>query len=146
MWLFTKTSNDIDKLNRFVLLGWEVAGDHIRSGAGSLDNDYLILNIHIPGFKCATLSFVIDRLSLLWLLNSLRVRVPIRLPTSMSSQAGTEFGRITFEFETTCTADCELYFMMVGEEKKKERKICFKAVFCHDANRFNALFFFFSRM
>ncbi len=36
-----------------------------------------------------------------------------RLPTSMSSHSGTEFGRITFEFETSCTADCELYFMMV---------------------------------
>lgn len=31
----------------------------------------------------------------------------------MSSHSGTEFGRITFEFETLCTADCELYFMMV---------------------------------
>lgn len=38
----------------FVLPGWEVAGDHIRSGAGSSDNDYLILNIYIPGFKYAT--------------------------------------------------------------------------------------------
>lgn len=65
--------------------GWEVAGDHIQSGAGSSDNDYLILNIHVPGFK---------------------------LPTSMSSQSGAEFGRITFEFETVCSADCELYFMM----------------------------------
>uniref|UniRef100_A0A7N8WKZ8 Endosome-lysosome associated apoptosis and autophagy regulator family member 2a n=1 Tax=Mastacembelus armatus TaxID=205130 RepID=A0A7N8WKZ8_9TELE len=65
--------------------GWEMAGDHIQSGAGSSDNDYLILNIHIPGFK---------------------------LPTSVSSRSGTEFGRITFEFETLCTADCELYFMM----------------------------------
>uniref|UniRef100_A0A672IIG7 Si:ch211-233h19.2 n=1 Tax=Salarias fasciatus TaxID=181472 RepID=A0A672IIG7_SALFA len=66
--------------------GWEVAGDHIQSGTGSSDNDYLILNIHVPGFK---------------------------LPTSMSSHSGTEFGRITFEFETVCAADCELYFMMV---------------------------------
>uniref|UniRef100_A0A7N6FA93 MRH domain-containing protein n=1 Tax=Anabas testudineus TaxID=64144 RepID=A0A7N6FA93_ANATE len=65
--------------------GWEVAGDYIQSGAGSSDNDYLILNIHIPGFK---------------------------LPTSVSSPSGTEFGRVTFEFETLCTADCELYFMM----------------------------------
>uniref|UniRef100_A0A3Q3FZQ3 Endosome-lysosome associated apoptosis and autophagy regulator family member 2a n=1 Tax=Labrus bergylta TaxID=56723 RepID=A0A3Q3FZQ3_9LABR len=65
--------------------GWEVAGDHIQSGAGSSDNDYLILNIHVPGFK---------------------------LPMSVSSQSGTEFGRITFEFETVCKADCELYFMM----------------------------------
>uniref|UniRef100_A0AAQ4PPS1 Endosome-lysosome associated apoptosis and autophagy regulator family member 2 n=1 Tax=Gasterosteus aculeatus aculeatus TaxID=481459 RepID=A0AAQ4PPS1_GASAC len=65
--------------------GWEVARDHIQSGAGSSDNDYLILNIHIPGFK---------------------------LPTSMSSHSGTEFGRITFEFEIVCVADCEFYFMM----------------------------------
>ncbi|XP_061577949.1 endosome/lysosome-associated apoptosis and autophagy regulator family member 2 [Cololabis saira] len=65
--------------------GWEVAGDHIQSGAGSSDNDYLILNIHVPGFK---------------------------LPTSVSSHSATEFGRITFEFETVCIGDCELYFMM----------------------------------
>uniref|UniRef100_A0A3B4E9Z3 MRH domain-containing protein n=1 Tax=Pygocentrus nattereri TaxID=42514 RepID=A0A3B4E9Z3_PYGNA len=65
--------------------GWEVAGDHIRSGAGGSDNDYLILNLKVPGF---------------------------RLPTSISGTSGTEFGRITFVFETICSADCELYFMM----------------------------------
>uniref|UniRef100_A0A146ZIT8 Endosome-lysosome associated apoptosis and autophagy regulator family member 2a n=1 Tax=Fundulus heteroclitus TaxID=8078 RepID=A0A146ZIT8_FUNHE len=65
--------------------GWEAARDHIHSGAGGSDNDYLILNIHVPGFK---------------------------LPTSVSTQSVTEFGRITFEFETACTADCEFYFMM----------------------------------
>ncbi|KAG7454325.1 hypothetical protein MATL_G00258430 [Megalops atlanticus] len=65
--------------------GWEVAGDHIRSGAGGSDNDYLILNLRIPGF---------------------------RLPTSVSGTTGSEFGRITFVFETICSADCELYFMM----------------------------------
>ncbi|CAL8263616.1 unnamed protein product [Merluccius merluccius] len=65
--------------------GWEVAGDHIQTGVGGTDNDYLILNIHIPGFK---------------------------LPTSLPiSRSGTEFGRIVFEFETVCSADCELYFM-----------------------------------
>uniref|UniRef100_A0AAR2LP84 MRH domain-containing protein n=1 Tax=Pygocentrus nattereri TaxID=42514 RepID=A0AAR2LP84_PYGNA len=67
--------------------GWEVAGDHIRSGAGGSDNDYLILNLKVPGF---------------------------RLPTSISGTSGTEFGRITFVFETICSADCELYFMMVS--------------------------------
>ncbi|XP_035257144.1 endosome/lysosome-associated apoptosis and autophagy regulator family member 2-like [Anguilla anguilla] len=65
--------------------GWEVAGDHIRSGAGSSDNDYLILNLRVPGFQ---------------------------LPTSVSRTTGSEFGRITFIFETICSADCELYFMM----------------------------------
>ncbi|CAB1323156.1 unnamed protein product, partial [Coregonus sp. 'balchen'] len=65
--------------------GWEVAGDHIRSGAGGSDNDYLILNLHVPGFKP---------------------------PMSVTGGAGTEFGRIIFEFEMVCSSDCELYFMM----------------------------------
>ncbi|KAL4617944.1 UPF0577 protein KIAA1324-like, partial [Arapaima gigas] len=65
--------------------GWEVAGDHIRSAAGSSDNDYLILTLRIPGFK---------------------------LPTSVTGSSGGEFGRITFDFETICSADCELYFML----------------------------------
>uniref|UniRef100_A0A3Q1KDL3 MRH domain-containing protein n=1 Tax=Anabas testudineus TaxID=64144 RepID=A0A3Q1KDL3_ANATE len=65
--------------------GWEVAGDHVRSGAGSSDNDYLILSLHVPGFK---------------------------VPASLSGMTTSEFGRITFVFETICSADCELYFMM----------------------------------
>ncbi|KAM8739882.1 endosome/lysosome-associated apoptosis and autophagy regulator family member 2-like isoform 2-T2 [Acanthopagrus schlegelii] len=65
--------------------GWEVAGDHIRSGASSSDNDYLILTLHVPGFK---------------------------VPASLSGMTGNEFGQITFVFETICSADCELYFMM----------------------------------
>ncbi|XP_019749187.1 UPF0577 protein KIAA1324-like [Hippocampus comes] len=65
--------------------GWEVAGDHVRSGAGSSDNDYLILNLHVPGFK---------------------------VPASLSGMSGGEVGQITFEFETLCSADCEFYFMM----------------------------------
>ncbi|PNJ58421.1 KIAA1324L isoform 2 [Pongo abelii] len=65
--------------------GWEVAGDHIQSGAGGSDNDYLILNLHIPGFKP---------------------------PTSMTGATGSELGRITFVFETLCSADCVLYFMV----------------------------------
>ncbi|XP_024594227.1 UPF0577 protein KIAA1324-like homolog isoform X2 [Neophocaena asiaeorientalis asiaeorientalis] len=65
--------------------GWEVAGDHIQSGAGGSDNDYLILNLHIPGFKP---------------------------PTSMTGAMGSELGRITFVFETLCSADCILYFMV----------------------------------
>ncbi|KAF7693881.1 UPF0577 protein KIAA1324-like homolog [Silurus meridionalis] len=65
--------------------GWEVAGDHIRSGIGGSDNDYLILTLRVPGFK---------------------------LPTSVAGVTASEFGRITFVFETICGADCELYFMM----------------------------------
>ncbi|KAG9280237.1 hypothetical protein AMEX_G2919 [Astyanax mexicanus] len=65
--------------------GWEVAGDHIHSGIGGSDNDYLILSLRVPGFK---------------------------LPTSIAGVTASEFGRITFVFETICSADCELYFMM----------------------------------
>lgn len=38
-----------------------------------------------------------------------------RLPTSVAGVTASEFGRISFVFETICTADCELYFMMVSE-------------------------------
>ncbi|KAJ3596161.1 hypothetical protein NHX12_002570 [Muraenolepis orangiensis] len=77
---FNVGNTKCDRMN-----GWEVAGDHIQTGAGGSDNDYLILNIHIPGFK---------------------------LPTSLpSSSSGAELGRIVFEFETVCSEDCELYFM-----------------------------------
>lgn len=36
-----------------------------------------------------------------------------RVPASLSGMTGGEFGKITFVFETICSADCELYFMMV---------------------------------
>ncbi|MEE6509684.1 hypothetical protein FKM82_027368 [Ascaphus truei] len=65
--------------------GWEVAGDHVQSGSGGSDNDYLILNLHIPGFKS---------------------------PTSVTGATGVELGRVTFAFETICSADCVLYFMV----------------------------------
>ncbi|KAI2653411.1 Endosome/lysosome-associated apoptosis and autophagy regulator family member 2 [Labeo rohita] len=66
------------------LNGWEVAGDHVQPGAGRSDNDYLILTLTVPGFK---------------------------LPVSVRGASGSEYGRITFEFETSCSADCEFYFM-----------------------------------
>ncbi|KTF79835.1 hypothetical protein cypCar_00040143 [Cyprinus carpio] len=77
---FNVGNSKCDEMN-----GWEVAGDHIRVGVGGSDNDYLILNLRVPGFK---------------------------LPTSVDDASATEFGRITFIFETDCSADCELYFMI----------------------------------
>ncbi|XP_043570141.1 UPF0577 protein KIAA1324-like homolog [Chiloscyllium plagiosum] len=65
--------------------GWEVAGDHIHSAVGGSDNDYLILNLHIPSFSP---------------------------PTSSAHSNGMEVGRMTFIFETRCTGDCQLYFMV----------------------------------
>uniref|UniRef100_A0A8C2AXN7 KIAA1324 like n=1 Tax=Cyprinus carpio TaxID=7962 RepID=A0A8C2AXN7_CYPCA len=66
---------------------WEVAGDHVQSGAGRSDNDYLILTLTVPGFK---------------------------LPVSVRGASDSEYGRITFEFDTSCSADCEFYFMTVS--------------------------------
>uniref|UniRef100_A0A671SXW1 UPF0577 protein KIAA1324-like n=1 Tax=Sinocyclocheilus anshuiensis TaxID=1608454 RepID=A0A671SXW1_9TELE len=77
---FNVGNSKCDEMN-----GWEVAGDHICSGVGGSDNDYLILNLRVPGFK---------------------------LPTSVDDASATEFGQITFIFETNCSADCELYFMI----------------------------------
>ncbi|XP_053572480.1 endosome/lysosome-associated apoptosis and autophagy regulator family member 2 [Bombina bombina] len=65
--------------------GWEVAGDHVQSGVGGSDNDYLILNLHVLGFKP---------------------------PTSVTGATGAELGRITFVFESICSTDCVLYFMV----------------------------------
>ncbi|XP_043120794.1 endosome/lysosome-associated apoptosis and autophagy regulator family member 2 isoform X2 [Puntigrus tetrazona] len=76
---FNVANNNCDGLN-----GWAVAGDHVQSGAGRSDNDYLILTLTVPGFK---------------------------LPVSVRGASGGEYGRITFEFETSCSADCEFYFM-----------------------------------
>ncbi|XP_059421236.1 endosome/lysosome-associated apoptosis and autophagy regulator family member 2-like isoform X1 [Carassius carassius] len=76
---FNVANNNCDGLN-----GWEAAGDHVQSGAGRSDNDYLILNLAVPGFK---------------------------LPVSVRGASGGEYGRITFEFETNCSTDCEFYFM-----------------------------------
>ncbi|XP_042191241.1 UPF0577 protein KIAA1324-like homolog [Callorhinchus milii] len=65
--------------------GWEVARDHIHSGVGGSDNDYLILNLHIPGFSP---------------------------PITTAEVTGQEMGRITFVFELQCESDCQLYFMI----------------------------------
>uniref|UniRef100_A0A671NJ01 UPF0577 protein KIAA1324-like n=1 Tax=Sinocyclocheilus anshuiensis TaxID=1608454 RepID=A0A671NJ01_9TELE len=79
---FNVANNNCDGLN-----GWEVARDHVQSGAGRSDNDYLILTLTVPGFK---------------------------LPVSVRGASGSEYGRITFEFETSCSSDCEFYFMTVS--------------------------------
>lgn len=36
-----------------------------------------------------------------------------RVPASLSGLNDEEFGQVAFVFETICSADCELYFMMV---------------------------------
>ncbi|XP_034788627.1 endosome/lysosome-associated apoptosis and autophagy regulator 1 isoform X4 [Pan paniscus] len=68
------------------MTGWEVAGDHIYTAAGASDNDFMILTLVVPGF---------------------------RPPQSvMADTENKEVARITFVFETLCTVNCELYFMV----------------------------------
>lgn len=38
-----------------------------------------------------------------------------RVPASLSGLNDNEFGQVAFVFETVCSADCELYFMMVSD-------------------------------
>ncbi|XP_011824116.1 PREDICTED: UPF0577 protein KIAA1324 homolog [Mandrillus leucophaeus] len=68
------------------MTGWEVAGDHIYTVAGASDNDFMILTLVVPGF---------------------------RPPQSvMADTENKEVARITFVFETLCSVNCELYFMV----------------------------------
>uniref|UniRef100_A0A8D2CTE9 Endosome-lysosome associated apoptosis and autophagy regulator 1 n=1 Tax=Sciurus vulgaris TaxID=55149 RepID=A0A8D2CTE9_SCIVU len=68
------------------LTGWEVAGDHIYTAVGASDNDFMILTLVVPGF---------------------------RSPQSvMADSENKEVARITFVFETICSVNCELYFMV----------------------------------
>uniref|UniRef100_A0A7N5JKL6 Endosome-lysosome associated apoptosis and autophagy regulator 1 n=1 Tax=Ailuropoda melanoleuca TaxID=9646 RepID=A0A7N5JKL6_AILME len=68
------------------MTGWEVAGDHIYTAVGASDNDFMILTLVVPGF---------------------------RPPQSvMADTENKEVARITFVFETLCSVNCELYFMV----------------------------------
>nr|XP_045753002.1 endosome/lysosome-associated apoptosis and autophagy regulator 1 isoform X2 [Mirounga angustirostris] len=68
------------------MTGWEVAGDHIYTAVGASDNDFMILTLLVPGF---------------------------RPPQSvMADTENKEAARITFVFETICSVNCELYFMV----------------------------------
>ncbi|EPY84671.1 hypothetical protein CB1_000459017 [Camelus ferus] len=68
------------------MTGWEVADDHIYTAVGASDNDFMILTLVVPGF---------------------------RPPQSvMADTENKEMARITFVFETICSVNCELYFMV----------------------------------
>uniref|UniRef100_A0AAQ4P2U6 Endosome-lysosome associated apoptosis and autophagy regulator 1 n=1 Tax=Gasterosteus aculeatus aculeatus TaxID=481459 RepID=A0AAQ4P2U6_GASAC len=66
---------------------WEVAGEYVYTTPGDQDTDYLMLTLDVPGY---------------------------RLPQSMVKDSErSELSRITFVFETTCTADCKFAFLAV---------------------------------
>ncbi|KAL1020751.1 hypothetical protein UPYG_G00004170 [Umbra pygmaea] len=74
--------------------GWEVAGEYIYTTPGDLDSDYMMLSLTVPGY---------------------------RLPNSMAKNNDrSELSRISFVFETQCTADCKLYFMAGYTERNNE--------------------------
>uniref|UniRef100_A0A4W6CR77 Endosome-lysosome associated apoptosis and autophagy regulator 1 n=1 Tax=Lates calcarifer TaxID=8187 RepID=A0A4W6CR77_LATCA len=74
---------------------WEVAGEYVYTTPGDQDTDYMMLVLTVSGY---------------------------RLPQSMAKDSErSELSRITFVFETTCTADCKFYFLAVSENNR----------FCH---------------
>lgn len=68
-----------------------------------------------------------------------------RPPTSMTGAMGSELGRITFVFETLCSADCVLYFMVVSEREAFKGRFLslafsFKCQFIHASWDKNPIF------
>ncbi|XP_074537855.1 endosome/lysosome-associated apoptosis and autophagy regulator 1 [Halichoeres trimaculatus] len=73
---------------------WEVAGEYIYTTPGEEDRDHLTLTLHIPGY---------------------------RLPQSVVQYGETsEIARITFVFETICTADCKFSFLVGSNEWRND--------------------------
>ncbi|XP_072569382.1 endosome/lysosome-associated apoptosis and autophagy regulator 1 isoform X2 [Paramormyrops kingsleyae] len=63
---------------------WEVAGEYIYTTPGDVDSDYVVLMLTVPGYRPAQL-------------------------TGRETH-NSELSRISFVFETKCTADCMLFF------------------------------------
>uniref|UniRef100_A0AAR2KH90 MRH domain-containing protein n=1 Tax=Pygocentrus nattereri TaxID=42514 RepID=A0AAR2KH90_PYGNA len=78
-----------------VMTGWEVAGEYIYTTPGDLDSDYMMLTLTVPGF--------------IYLFTSFSLAYSVE-----KNNERAEFSKITFVFETKCTADCRLYFMAVS--------------------------------
>ncbi|KAL8168515.1 UNVERIFIED_CONTAM: hypothetical protein K2H54_000801 [Gekko kuhli] len=78
------------------MAGWEVAGDYIYTAAGASDDDFMILTLVVPGFS------------------------PPQSVTKDSENK--EIARITFVFETICSVNCKLYFM-VGMNSKTDTAV-----------------------
>uniref|UniRef100_A0A665U180 Si:ch211-163l21.8 n=1 Tax=Echeneis naucrates TaxID=173247 RepID=A0A665U180_ECHNA len=64
---------------------WEVAGEYVYTTPGDQDTDYLMLMLSVPGYR--------------------------QPQSAVEDSERTELSRITFVFETLCTADCKLSFL-----------------------------------
>ncbi|CAM9967441.1 unnamed protein product [Lampetra planeri] len=73
---------------------WTVGGDHIKSGIGNSDEDYLVLSLQVPFFR----------------------------PSLVGYGEGGEVGTINFVFETICSSNCEFHFM-VDKEKQRSHVV-----------------------
>ncbi|XP_018610008.1 UPF0577 protein KIAA1324 isoform X1 [Scleropages formosus] len=69
---------------------WEVAGDYIYTTPGDLDSNYMTLTLTVPGYR---------------LTQSIAREMP-----------NNDLAKITFVFETRCSADCMLYFSSGSSE------------------------------
>ncbi|XP_057676462.1 endosome/lysosome-associated apoptosis and autophagy regulator 1 [Corythoichthys intestinalis] len=91
-WWNTMPSNMITSVIRADLddsvrhTAWEVAGEYVYTTPGDRDTDYLMLRLTVPGYR---------------LLKSLA-----------KDGQQSELSRISFVFETSCSADCTLLFMV----------------------------------
>lgn len=83
-------SNDYSDSERTT--GWEVAGEYVYTTPDSTDSGYMMLTLTVPGYS---------------------------LPHALNTQDGSkrELARITFVFETKCTSDCILLFMVGVSER-----------------------------
>ncbi|KAI7797815.1 endosome/lysosome-associated apoptosis and autophagy regulator 1 isoform X2 [Triplophysa rosa] len=71
--------------------GWEVAGEYIYTTPSDRDSDFMLLTLQVPGYS---------------------------FPHSLSKDnERAELSKITFVFETKCTADCKLHFMAGQNER-----------------------------
>lgn len=92
-----------------VTTGWEVAGDYIYTTPGDQDADSQMLTLKVPGYRSEG--------------SRTRARLTRRgiyrllfgsLPQSVSKAGeNSELSRITFVFETTCSANCTFSFLAV---------------------------------
>lgn len=111
-----------------------MAGDYIYTTPGDQDVDNQMLTLKVPGYR-----------SEMWLLCTYNIWMHIfnergcflfdRLPQSVSKASeNSELSRITFVFETTCSANCTFSFLAVRicdsvksanrDERSRQRRVC----------------------
>ncbi|XP_028849425.1 UPF0577 protein KIAA1324 [Denticeps clupeoides] len=75
---------------------WAVAGEYVYTTPGNMDSDYMMLALSVKGYS---------------------------LPRSVAKdEERGELSKISFVFETSCTADCVLHFM-VGQSERTNRVV-----------------------